>query len=362
MQNRIIILYDHSGFFATKIIEKNGRRETGGMDVRLLEAGFASEGFSVTSRSFAEVDFTADAEGVFVLYASSEDRGMFYKQYIADVLLALREKGAVLIPGYTFFSAHSNKVLQEMLRKSFRDERLRIPASVAIGEAGELRHVAEQITFPAVVKLSGGSGSRGVERVDTKEAMASAVRRMMTHFYGDCYDTPYKRFGLFIKRVIRRVIGRRVNGETLLRKLHTNRIIIQEMIPGLTGDYKVLFFFGRYFVLQRDNRDGDFRASGSGKFHFPKTAEEVGDVLSLAKAASEEITSPLLSLDICRGKDACYLLEFQCVFFGPYTLQYAPVCFFEENGRWGTESGPFELEKEYVRAISAYIRSGMGTV
>jgi len=50
--------------------------------------------------------------------------------------------------------------------------------------------------------------------------------------------------------------------------LHRSKFIVQEFIPDLSNDWKVLVFWDKYYVLRRKNRPNDFRASGSGLFSF----------------------------------------------------------------------------------------------
>ena len=46
------------------------------------------------------------------------------------------------------------------------------------------------------------------------------------------------------------------------------KIVVQEFIPGLKNDYKVLIFGSKYYVLYRRVREGDFRASGQGLLEY----------------------------------------------------------------------------------------------
>lgn len=87
------------------------------------------------------------------------------------------------------------------------------------------------------------------------------------------------------------------------------------------------------------------------------SVETVFKVLELAKEAVQEIKMPLLSLDIGENKHNAFLLEFQCLYFGPYTLQYAPHCFEFKNNKWTKTKGAFDLEEEYVRSIVQYIKA-----
>lgn len=354
---KILILYDYRKFFATKF-EGTVEKHTGStMNVDTLKALFEKSGFDVETSAVSNLDYTRNYSDFYVIFPSSEDNGLFYKEYIEDVLCFLKKSGATLIPKFEYFRAHSNKSFQEMLRQQFSDESLKKPNARAIGHLQELENCLQTVKYPAVVKVSNGAGSKGVVLVNNEDELRATAKKLMKHTYHDFAMSPVVRLGVFIKRAIRILSNKRVNNETLLKRDYTNKIIIEEFIPSLNGDNKVLVFGDKYFVLSRGNRDKDFRASGSGKFKYSSDIKELTPVLDLAKRVSREIGMPVMSLDIGKNNDGVYLLEYQCLYFGPYTLQYAPHCFNEADNGWALEEGTFDLEREYVRAVSQYIKN-----
>lgn len=352
----LMILYDYKKHFATKLIETKSGRIEGNFNLEKLKKLFENKSYKVICQSFSEVDLYREYKGTYVVYASSEDKGQFYKQYVEDVILALKEKGAIIIPEFKWFRAHSNKVFQELLRKGFENENLKKPTAFTLGNYKELDTIINQIKYPAVVKMATGAGSSGVKLAKNEKELKKITFKMMDHHYRDCTQSLFLVFCLWIKRLLRRMTGRRVGNETIFNHVLSNRIIIQNFIPELTGDYKVLHFNGKYFVLHRNNRPDDFRASGSGLFEFPDYTDEVKEVLKFAIQVVNEIKMPLESLDIACNNEGCYLIEFQCVFFGPYTLQYAPWCFVKSGDSLLKVPGKFDLEEEYSSAIDKYIR------
>lgn len=354
--DKILILYNYNNFFAGKFIGTKEKHHLVSMDVVHIKELFEKNNFHVEIKEYAEVDYDKEYSGWYIIYSSSEDLGGFYKDYIEDVLLLLQSKGAILVPKFIFFKAHSNKSLQEMLRKNFSFATLRHPQGISIGNYEELNRIADKIKCPAVIKISDGSGSRGVALAKNFDEIQLIAKKFMIHKYYDFSLNLYRRCGLFVKRLSRIVLGNKLN-EKIVKTIATKKIVIEEYIEGLSGDYKVLYFGGKYFVLFRKNRDNDFRASGSGKFTYPVNLESLKKVLELAKTATQELEMPLLSLDIGENKRAAFLLEFQCLYFGPYTVQYAPCCFEFKNNQWIKTDGSFDLEEEYVRSIVQYINA-----
>ena len=67
------------------------------------------------------------------------------------------------------------------------------------------------------------------------------------------------------------------------------KIIIQDYISGLDGDYKVLIYDKKYYVLRRYNCKNDFRASGSGIFVFEENIPRA--VLDFAEKVFNIVTN-----------------------------------------------------------------------
>ena len=133
-------------------------------------------------------------------------------------------------------------------------------------------------------------------------------------------------------------------------------LIIQTFVSGLDKDYKVLVFGKKYYLLQREVRQNDFRASGSGKLSFPVNLGLIETmVLSFARQAYIELDTPMLSIDIAYDGKKCHMIEFQCLNFGPYTLQFSD-CFFTYNfGSWVKTNSKSELEEEMVNSWCYYL-------
>lgn len=353
---KIIILYDYKKFFARKFIGNESARSATTMNIQVLAEKFKDLGYDVECEEISQIDVAQDYTDCFVLYPSSEDEGLFYKDYIEDVILAISKRGARIIPSFEYFRAHSNKSFQEMIRKQFKTESLKTPEAVSIGHYDELELLKDKLACPVVIKVSNGAGSKGVALAKTWQDVCRISKELMTHTYRDFSRTRLAILNTKSRIIAHNILKRKKGIAPFHTPLRTNKIIIEEFIPNLTGDYKVLVFNGKYFVLNRKNRENDFRASGSGLFEFPTDISGIESILKMAKTATEEIKMPLISLDIGENENGCYLIEFQCLYFGPYTLQYAPVCYTHDTEGWKKHAGPFDLETEYVQAISKYIK------
>lgn len=354
---KLLIITDNNGFLSGKLdyIRWFGKkRMVSGMsiDAKKIASLIRKQGVAVSIASFCDIDFDADYSDTYVIYASSDDRGLFYKSFIEDILLFLKMSGAKLIPEFEYFRAHENKAFSELIRKRFINDKLRVPTSRIYGSIEEMK---DEKTFPVVVKMSSGSGSKGVAKADNNSELLRISSKMNRHRYYD-FAIPRDRVLYHIKNMVRRKKGIPDGG--YITKMNTNKFLVQDMILGLDCDYKVLYFFNKYYVLRRGNRENDFRASGSHKFSFPKRIHEIRPVLDFAKEATEEIGMPMQSLDIgMNSKGDCFLIEFQCVNFGPYTLQFSDGYFYRDKGQdsWCFKHEKSDYEMEYARSIAEYI-------
>jgi hypothetical protein len=146
------------------------------------------------------------------------------------------------------------------------------------------------------------------------------------------------------------------NDKNRIAKQIYRPIVVQNYIEGLTGDYKVLYFGNKYYTLYRQNRENDFRASGSGKF-FEVPEEEHEGLLNFARKLTFEIDFPIIGMDIGFDGTNYHLLEFQMIHLGPYTLQAANFWHEFIDNKWVRFEGESDLEEEFSRSIYEYIES-----
>ena len=128
--------------------------------------------------------------------------------------------------------------------------------------------------------------------------------------------------------------------------------VIQDFIEGLEFDYKILVFWGKFYVLKRNIKKGDFRASGSGLFEFKEPSNAV---LNYAKYIFETLDTPYASLDIAESYVGCKLIEYQALNFGPYALIKSPGYYTLNDGYWVFIEVTSSLEVEFSRSLAAYV-------
>ena len=136
---------------------------------------------------------------------------------------------------------------------------------------------------------------------------------------------------------------------------HRRKFIVQEFISGLSGDYKILVYGDRYYVVRRENRLEDFRASGSGLLSFPKNVSD--KLLDYAKFIFEKSHTPFMGMDIADQNGKLYLIEFQFMVMGNYALEKSNFFFRKILGKWQLVYETSLLEDVFTESIDQYINN-----
>lgn len=274
-----------------------------------------------------------------------------YLKFIQDMVLyiSLKRPDIVLIPNQHQLNSLENKGYQELYKDLLCIEKV---AGKYYGDIDEVLK-AQDLEFPFVLKKLSGALSSGVQliknRKELEEFSNSAKKKSLKEtaaFHLNKRNSFKKDSNLApVERLL----------ESNFEDFFSKRIpvVIQEFVPGLECDFKVLIFGDKYFVVKRGIRENDFRASGSGKlkWEIPPT-----QVLDYAKELKELFNVPFISLDIGIDKNnQCFLFEFQGTAFGPATLTAGDKYFYFASDEWKLKDGKFNLEEEYAYAINHFI-------
>ena len=226
-----------------------------GMDKGLLKKYFNEAGFEVNLLQFSDIDFRKmDFNNEYVLYTSTEDVGYYYKSYIEDIILGLHLQGAKLIPDYEFLRANNNKVFMEILRDLTLSSGIEPLNSFKIGVLEDIYKYENELRKwdKYVIKTAEGAMSKGVFLANDFNELIKKSKKISRTFnlYGDLKDIARKYYFKGYK----------------LESRYRKKFIIQQFIPNLQNDWKVLIYWDKAFILKRYTRKNDFRSSGSGNF------------------------------------------------------------------------------------------------
>jgi len=278
-----------------------------------------------------------------------------YQQYIRDVILdiSIIRKDVVLLPNLDQLFSFENKGYQELLKRRLKIQQVK---GRYYGDIEDYFKDNYKKEIPFVFKTLKGALSSGVSLIKNIEELVELVsqnnklsliekikfyrRKKRKHNNRD-FSTlkPSEKYSL-------------LNFNKFFAK--RNPFIIQDFIPGLECDYKVLIFGEKFFVFQRKVRENDFRASGSGKFKWIVPPVEI---LNSAKEIQEKMNVSFIALDLgIDAKNKVYLFELQGVGFGPIGLTQSNSFFEWIDGNWRETEKESDLEKEYANAIHYHIQ------
>lgn len=280
------------------------------LNVEKLAVPFLEEGFNINYISITDIsniNFDNDDILIYTSFFQEEIRS-----YLKDVLFYVKDK-CLIVPPYDILLAHENKGFQEIVR---REKNINTLGSAYLFDVDQL-----ECKFPYVFKTVDGSGSKGVELVNN----VKDIKNIRKNYFN--ISPPRK-----IKNIIR--LYQLPSENYKLYQYYYKpfkRFITQDFIENLTCDYRVLVIGDRFYAMRRDVRDGDFRASGSKKFHYDEVPCEV---LDYAKKVFEKLNSPYISMDLVYKEKDVYLIEYQGTNFGSSVLRNSQGYYEFNNNQW----------------------------
>ena len=354
MKNKIILLTDYRGFFYSSHCSNYTT-----MNLKTIVSEFSHYGFQAEILPIADLDLRKqNFSKIPVLYTSSEDTNLFYKDYLEDMLWGLQLQGAWLIPDLQFFRAHHNKVFMEILRDLSDLKEMQSIKSFGYGVFEDLTRSTPSF-IPLVIKPSAGARSDGVVLAQNKNDIL--------HYCKKISYSPNSYFSL-AKTIIHRLKADHIDLLRRLKKVIENletcrsavfnsyyrkKFIVQNYIPGVHFDYKVLIYGDKFYVLLRKNRPNDFRASGSGLLSPPMQVPT--ELLEFSYKIFLSFDVPFISLDIGFDGEKFHLFEFQFLFFGNYTLESSNFYYQRSKNGWEKVLAKSCLEEKFVHSIILYL-------
>ncbi len=352
---RLIILTDESSEF---LVSKADLRNFTSMDVGLIREWFARNNYSVSVFKFSEFDLSEEYRDCYILYQTSEAPGGFYKRYIEDLIYTLEERGAVVLPSFKYLKAHHDKVFMELLRLGFSDEALKTIRSRAFGSWVDA--LSYRGNYPVVIKQASGSAGEKVFLAHNEQQYRRLVRKAgKTIVASGCTDLAVTTLKRMAKKSVKLISPEKRGYVRYNTDPVSSPVVVQNFIPGMDGDFRVIYFAGRYYCMHRGIRKNDFRASGSGQFSDVRE-EYLEGLLSFARRLTLEIDFPVIGMDIGYDGTSFHLIEFQMLNFGTSALQRSDSWHEYDGNRWIRKQGHSVLEEELARSVDWFITGKTG--
>lgn len=334
---KIFLLPDYRGQFYSSTKHRGAA-----VNLDKLRDYFIESGFELVVIPFSKINFrTQDYKDEWVLYQSSEDPGLFYRSYLEDIMTGLLMQGAKLIPNFYQFKAHHNKHFMEIMRDIQPLLEIKNIEAERYGTYEDyLKDVEKFKDKTYVLKVSNTSKSRSVFLLQSMKEKIRLPR--ITSQTSSLQNMKY-----FIEKL-------RTGNTPLNISNHRQKFILQPYISGLQGDYRVVVYGDKFYVLYRANRTNDFRASGSMKFNYD--IKLPSGLLDYTKRIFDSFDVPYLALDIGVKDGTFYLFEFQFISFGQYTLEKSKYFYTYDNSEWKKVFEKPDLEREMATSVIKFIK------
>ena len=290
----------------------------------------------------------ASTEGCDIFYTFSQREHL--RHYIATVMLQLSRHNRI-IPSAGLLLSHENKGWAELLRKKLG---ILEPKSWFLSDAANWEEL--DLSWPLVLKTTSGTNSRGVWLCRDKDELSRRIRMLSQPL------TLRQRLD-FLRRLYLRK-GRSYPGYPDFEPAADARqwleymtpgacFVLQEFIPGLDCDYRVIAVQERFYTMKRLTGKGDFRASGTKKFVFDFTPPD--GLLDYARDTWKRFDTPFLAMDIGHADGRNYLFEFQASHFGTSAIVLSHGCYEFSGAGWSFVPGSSNLEETLAHGLASYL-------
>jgi len=336
----IILAPIHKNFFAGRIWM--------GLDYEKVATSLQVFGHTVSIVPFNELTSKPSSffENSLLFYSSTYNKN--YLQYIKDTITFFESvnESLVCLPNLTMLKCLENKGFQEHVKKQLGISNL---TGRYYGDFSDFYNDKDRLPFPFVFKLNHGALSKGVSLVGNIDELKMLENKHNSRTLKDKIAQYWNK-----KRSFKKDDNLKPQNHLLEQNFDDvfakrTSFVTQEFVPNLTHDFKVLLFGDRYFVLKRQTRENDFRASGSGLFGWPKPDVSL---LRYAQSLKNKFKHPFISLDI--GVDANgkhYLFELQGTGFGPISVTQATEYYSLNNDGIEAHKNSQTLEEHYAYSI-----------
>jgi glutathione synthase/RimK-type ligase-like ATP-grasp enzyme len=301
---KIILLTDKNNFFGQT------RKPWVSIDTQQFIESFKQHDFQIEKFTFDEIaNHASEFSNCIIIYTFSQK--YFTRQIIKDVIFIL-SKNNLVIPSYELLLCHENKGFQELYKHKIG---IRSLQAIYFSDKNSIQTVP--LSFPVVLKSIDGSNGKGVYLVKDKAELNAILKKKFTDI------SLYDKMDIFRRTYFRKkkrypeypTYSNKTDVSEYKEYMTKNKpFILQEFIPNLEFDYRVLQLYDKFYVTKRYVRQNDFRASGAKKFDFNFQPDI--KLLSFAKDIFNKMNQPVLSLDICEKDGKYFLLEFQALHFG----------------------------------------------
>lgn len=321
------------------------------MDADRIQSVLEAHGFIVERRVLHElVNATCSPTHATIFYAFSQKPNR--RRYICDLIRHLDDGTNVLIPSYDLLLCHENKGFQELYKR-----RIGLPGLTTYYFSSKEELDRHDVRYPVVFKTLEGSNARGVFLAESRAEVERLIGRTTRQSLLTRLDLVRRKH--FRRRKTFKEYPDYSNEADYWQYRdyvrNEGNFLLQEFVPHLRCDYRVLVLFDKYYVTKRHIPEGDFRASGAKRFDFDFEPEP--SLLDYARNVYGRFDEPFLSMDIGAAPDGYHLFEFQALHFGLNVFVKGRGYYVRQGQDWVFVEARPDIETEIATALAKYVSS-----
>ncbi len=248
------------------------------------------------------------------------------------------ELGLCVYPDQRTCWHYDDKIAQSYLLESLA---VPIPKTWVFYDRQAAISWSQQATYPLVIKLSTGAGSSNVQLVSSVSEAGKWIETMFSR-WNTSLDPGAVRLSLG-KRVAAAsrllVSGREPSRLRADHEPQRGYVLFQEFLSGNEFDTRITVIGRRAFGFRRFNREGDFRASGSGRLDYEREGVDL-DAVRLAYATAAALGAQSVAIDGLKRCDEWVV--------GEVSYTYVSEAIHDCPGHWELEGTPTAGELSWV--------------
>ncbi len=217
-----------------------------------------------------------------------------------------------------------------------------VPRTWTFWERDDALEFCRDARYPFVAKLTAGIRSNNVVLVHDP----AQAERLINHMFGAGVRTFHAPPVSIKKRIGRTKLIRALRGRKIgHHPPQSGYFYAQEFLSGNAFDTRVTVIGNRAFAFRRFNREGDFRASGSGNISWEPSEVDL-DTVHLAFEVAEKLQTQSIAIDGMRRGDTRLVGEISYT-YAAWAIERCP-------GHWATDSlGKLRWVEGHLRAEDA---------
>lgn len=256
----------------------------------------------------------------------------FCEQAKEKIFFIERYMGKRVVPNWSTFWHYDNKRAQYYF---FREHSIRVPWTFVSFSEEESTRILSEVSFPLVSKSCGGAASSGVRLLRTEKEARKEIRQV---FHVSACSRALGRAGIDVRWSMR---------------VRNRYVLWQEFVPRNDRDLRVTVIGKNHvFAFWRNNRKGDFRASGSGSIDY--SAMNVESECRYCVDICRQHDFDSMAFDIVYKGGDSVILEMSYA-FDDVAIYNCPGHFLvDEHGGMTRQEGhiwPQQLNIEYVQQL-----------